>query len=399
MPERTFFLPLGIKKETTKGVAVIPDVHVPVYQESLSTDIGAISDEPAFGRRLKRLQTLQGNRSHKGALKLMAEPNTLARLADMVLPVLSTSGAGPYTRQYGESASVDPNSYTIDIPKGQYVVRFIGVEASKMSLGFNNGKMEADLDVSGLASFYPREIASTSGTGPYTVTLKTDYDATPTRGLVTGDAIKFYDVSANTYITATVASVPSGTTFTTVTNPSLIAAGDMVMLAPATPALSLLTPFLQGKTQFYFAADAATAFSNSSTIANQTQLESGTSFAIMNPFSKDTGEARFGSFDPASLVRADGIDVEFNPEVYLDTPDKVREWAALAKRAVVIRSFVGSTNQYELRITLNDCRVVANDTAGQAGKVLYHKYKFQPNMDFTDAQMFDMKIINAVATI
>lgn len=398
MAERTFFNPLGIKKETTKGVAVTPNVYVPVYSESLTTDIGLISDGPAFGRRLARYQSLQGNRSHKGSLKVMAEPNSASRFLDMVATKTATTGANPYTHTYGESITTDPNSYTIDVPKGVYVVRFMGVEASKLAISWNEGKMEFDLDVSGLKSFYPREIASQSGAGPYTITLKTDYDPNPTTGLVVGDAIKFYDVSANSYITATVATIPNGTTFTTATNPTLIAAGDMMMLAPATPSLSILTPFLQGKTQYFFAADAATAFTNSSTPSNQTRLEPGTEITLMNPFANDTGEERSGDFDPASLIRADGFDMSFKPTVFLDTPEKAREWSSLAKRAMVMRSYSGATNQYELRVTINNMKSRTNETNGESQKVLYHSFDYQIDYDTTDTQAFDWKAINAVAT-
>lgn len=396
MAEQTFHQPVGIKKETTRGTPVTPDVYVPCYSESLSTKLNLITDAPAFGKRLARYQTLQGNRTHSGSLSVMAEPNTAARFLDMVASRTATSGSDPYTHTYAESAT-DPNSYTVDVVKGAYAVRYFGVEGSKIGFGFDGDKMKLDLDVSARGSFYPREIASVSGTGPYTCVLDTAYDPSPTTGLVASDAIKFYDVSAGTYITATVASIVNGTSFTTSTDISSLAAGDMVMLAPATPSLSLLTPFLWGRTQFFFAADAATALSNSATSSNQTRLEPGTSIELMNPFDQDGGTNRSGSFDPASLPRSGGYDVRFSPKVFLDTPEKNQAWAALEKRALVMRAYSGTA--HELRVTLNDIRNLTNETPGEAGGILYHEYEYAINYDSTDTQAFDFKVINGVSSI
>lgn len=399
MAETTFFKPIILKKESTKGVAVTPDVSVPTYSISLGTKLNLHSDEPAFGRRLKRYQSLQGMREHVGTMKIVGEPNTIARVLDMLATRTATSGSNPYTHTYGESITTDPNSYTIDVPKGAYVERFYGVEASKISIGFNDSKMELDVDISALGSFYPREIASQSGSGPYTLSLKTDYDPNPTTGLVVGDAIKFYDVSANTYISATIATIPNGTQFTTVTNPTGIAAGDMVMLNTSTPALSVLTPYLWQKTQFFFSDTAANAFTASSTVANQTRLEPGTEIVLMNDFETNSGSQRSGSADPASLIREGGYDINFKPKVFLDTPEKVREWASTTKRALVMRAYSGSTNQYELRVTINNMKALTNDDPAEAGKVLYHEFDYAVDYDGSDGQAFDIKDINAIATI
>lgn len=383
----------ALGKQTVSTTAVTPALYVPYYKQSMVTDINLISDEPVYGNKFKRFQSLQGVRSHSGSLTVMAEPNTAAYWHDMLETKSSTTGSNPYTHVFGASGTTDPNYYTLDISFVSQVVRFYGVAASKLSYNWNGDKMELGVDVSGLGSFYGREIASISTN---VLTLKTDYDPTPTNGLVASDLVKVTKIDGSSSTNYTVTSF-TATTVTLSATAASFAAGDMLVLRAATPSLSLLTPFLWGKTQFFFAADAATALTNSATASNQTRLEPGTSIDVMHDFSNNKGEPRSGGFDPASLIR-DQYDLNVKLQKFFDTSDEIKYWNALTKRAMLMRAYSGATNQYELRLTVNN--MTGNDmVTSDSGKPIYTQIDYSPNYDQTDGQGFSNTVINAVATV
>lgn len=386
----------AIKKESTPGTAVTPDVYTPYYKQSVATDFHVMEDMPVYGNRFKKFQHLRGTRSHGGQIVVMAEPDTAGYWLDMLLNRSATSGAGPYTHTFGLSNTTLPNSYTLDISLGSQVVRYMGVQASNLNVAWEDEKMQFEIDVSALKSFHGREIASVSGSGPYTVVLKTDYDPSPTDGLVVSDLIQF-QLANGTTVNATVASIVGVTSFTCVANPT-VSAGDMVVLRPATPSLSIKTPFLWGKTQFFFAADAAAAATASATSSNQTRLEPGTELSIMYEFEDDEGSKRSGSFDPASLIRTVG-DYSFKIKKYFDTADDFKKWNALTKQALVMIAYSGSTNQYQLKVTLNNMTSKTGSVETESGATEYQEIEMGGNYDTSDGAGMTVVAINAVSTI
>jgi hypothetical protein len=385
------YFALGKMTDTT--TAVTPGIYVPYYSQGITTDPHFMSDEPVYGRRYKRLQTLQGIRSHGGPLVVMAEPDSSPVLHDTVLAKIATSGAGdPYTHDQGESVTVEPNYYTADISYGSYVERFIGFSASKITYGWNGEKMQYTLDTAALASFNGREIASISTTA---VTLKTDYDPAPTYGLVVGDLVKIVK-GDGTSTNFTVSAVTSGTVVTLNATAAAFAAGDMLVLRPASVSLSTKVPFLWGRTQFFFAADAATALTNSATTSNQTRLDPGTEISLMYEFDNNEGTKRSGGFDPASLPRTT-YDATIKVKTFLDNPQKIKDWNALRKQALIMRSYSGTL--HELRVTFNNLKALTNDHPTESNNTIYHEFAYQPDFDTSDSQAFATKHLSPRATI
>lgn len=383
----------AIKKETTAGVAVIPNVFTPYYKQNISTDFHIMEDSPVYGNRFKKFQHLKGSRSHGGSITVMAEPDTAAYWLDMNLAKSATSGANPYTHVFGLNNDIMPNSYTMDIALGGQVVRFSGVQASRLKVTFQDEKMQFEIDVAGLKSFYGREIASVSTN---IVTLRTDYDAVPTDGLVIGDLVQIQKADG-TVVNTTVSTVTS-TTVTVASAGTGVAAGDMIVLRPQSPSLSLKRPFLWGLTQFFFAADAATALTNSATASNQTRLEQGTELELMWEFESDEGSKRSGGFDPASLIRTVG-DYTFKCKQFFDRADDIKTWNALTKKALIMRSYSGSSNQYELQVILNNMTLMSPAPSSEFGQTIYSEQEFGGNYDVTDGTAFTAKAVNSVATV
>jgi len=383
---------MALKKETTKGVAVTPNVYTPYYSNDLLTDIHLMSDEPVYGNKFKRFQSLQGIRSHGGSVSVMAEPNSCALWHDMIATKSGTTGSDPYTHTFGASITTDPNSYTVDVAvSSHYVERFFGVEASKLTYGWEGEKMTLNLDVSGLGSFLGREIASISTT---TIVLKTDYDPSPTTGLVASDLVRVIKADGSgSPLSTTISSITDGTTIVLGASAAAFAAGDMLLLRPATPSLSLLTPFTWPRTQFRFGADASAALA-----ATQTRMEPGSEISLMHDFDDNEGSKRSGAFDPASLART-VYDLEVKLKKNFDEANQIKYFNSVAKRALVMRAYSGSTNQHELRVTLNNLRFAELPIPTESKGIVYEEITAVPNYDLTDTQGFDVKVINALATV
>lgn len=386
----------ALGKQTAPGTPVTPALYVPYYNQSLMTDFQVASDEPVYGNRFKRFQSLKTSRKHGGSLVVMAEPNTAAFWFDMLSTKSSTTGANPYVHTFGQSVTTDPNPYTLDVSVGAQVIRYWGIQASKVAIGFNNGVMQFTVDVSGLGSFHGREIATIS---TVTLTLKTDYDAAPNTGLVVGDLVTLKKIDGSLSTNFTIATVNvDGITVTLNATAAAFAAGDMIVLRAATPSTATLTPFVWPKVQFYFAVDAATALTNSATVANQTRLDDGTTIELINEFTNADGEARSGAYDPASLIRG-RYDATFKIKKYLDNPDDFKYWNALTKRAMVLICLSGATNQYQLKITFNDLRITKDAVPTTSGGAIYHDLEMKPNYDTTDGAGETWAVTNAVSTV
>src|SRR3972149_7021563 len=123
---------LALIKEVNKGVPLTPTMYVPLYKESLMTKVNLDADKPSAGNKADVFQHIQGLRDHMGELQVLAEPVTAGPILDMVLKKGTTTGSSdPYTHPFTLDAN-DPNSYTVDIAKGQIVFRFMGVEGYEL---------------------------------------------------------------------------------------------------------------------------------------------------------------------------------------------------------------------------------------------------------------------------
>lgn len=291
-------------------------------------------------------------------------------------------------------STTNPKSYTFDVSYVDVVIRYYGVEASKIVPNFNNNELQLKVSVTGLGCFNGRELASTpTGSNPYTIVFKTDYDPSPTTGLVIGDLIRLFKANGTT-VDATVASIVDGTSITTTTNVTSGAAGDILFLRPATVALNNLPTFLASNTQWCFGATASAALS-----ASQTRVELASTWEIDHNMNSDKGEARFGGQDPASIIRTTGNYAVTVKKTFQGDND-VKLYNNLAQTALVVRHFCYSGgNTYELRLTFN--YMVTDDPLPQLKpkEVNYSTIKYHPAYSSSDSQGMDTKVINLLVTI
>ena len=384
---------LALKKEATEGTPVIPDVFVPLYSESFVTSINLNEDNPIVGLREIRYQSMRGQRDHQGDITVLGEPNTAGYLFDMLLKKGSTTGAGPYTHPFtlGES-----NSYTIEFLKGQVPMRYFGVKAKNVSVDFDDNKMTLTAGLTARKSFSVAEIGAISGAGPFDITLATDYGPSPTDGLVDTDIIRIYKADGTT-IDTLITTVDDATGLTIPASPDLatVAAGDLVTLRGLTVSLSLQDPFLWARSEFRFGATASAALS-----ATHSPAEPGSKWNVINQILPDEGAKRSGSFDPATLPRGQG-DIEASVKLFFDTPDDENRFRSIPKRALVIRHFgsaISSTDQ-EIRVTINHFNIATKPVPLSTGELIFEELELKAEYDDSDAQMFDVTVINNVSSI
>lgn len=377
---------IAIRKETTKGTpAGVPNVYLPAYSESLMTAVNLSEDTSIIGNKAARRQLLQGLRNHGGDIQVLAEPNTVGYLFDMLLYLNQTSGSDPYTHQF-KAGTTEPSSYTVDISKGSMVFRFMGVEASSIAGEFDDNKLMLNLSVAALKSFLTREIASVSTNE---VTFSTNYDTNPTAGLVVGDTIQILDVSAGTTQDFTVSSIDSATVVTLSGSPTSIGSGDLMFIKPqANPSFNNLQPFLWGRSEFRFAADASTALSTTHTPLDEASWE------VKHDFTNDEGEQRSGSFDPAELGRG-LVDATLSATKYFDNQESLNRYLTAAKRGLVMRHF--SSGSYELRITLNNVKANEHPANLSTGDPILAELEYMSQYDDSDGNFITVEVLNAIS--
>lgn len=378
------------RREATKGtIAGIPNFFFNAFSCDLETTGNHDQATEMIGNKFKVFRTYKGQRSHQGSIEVLADPNTSARVFDMCMVKGTVSGSGPYTNAYTLGTTSMPASYTIEVGRGQLAERFMGFEAHTVGQSYDKNFMKYKLTGSALKSFTVREVSGIVGT---TVTLKTNYDASPTDGLFASDIIRFTDATGASSADTTVASVTSGTVFE-VASGTGITANDLLFLRAQPVTDVSQNPFDWARTEFQFAADATTA--QAAAASARTPTDPGSEWTFVHEFLPNEGAMRSGSYDPAALVRGTGtFEVKFKR--FFDTPDDWNRFITNQKRALVIKHVgdaVSATNQ-EVRITLNDVRVKDFKKQVQPGNIIFADITFEANYDLTDAQGFDVRVIH-----
>lgn len=387
---------MAVKKQSAKLTAVTPDTYLPIYSADIRTNPNFQGQNPIIGAKFGRRSTLRGQRGHTGSILVEGEPVTAGYIADMFATKGTTTGSDPYTHPFTFSKSADPNYYTVDISYVTHVVRFVGFAVSSVAEEWEDNELRLNCGVSALKSIDALEVASDSvDTGVYTIVFKTEKDSSPTTGLVVGDTMQIYDVSAGTYIDFVIDSIPDGTSVTCSEDISAVDAGDIVTIKPASsPSFSNLPAFEFANTEYRFGATAAAALT-----ATHTPLHSDTSLSLTHEFEDAEGSKFSGSHDPIALPRMQPM-YEFTSKIYFDDPQDLQRYISMDKRACVVRHFSYSgSNTYELRITLN------NMTQGNpvpnlaAEEFLYSEIENMGNYDSSDGQGASLTVLNDVATI
>jgi hypothetical protein len=328
-------------------------------------------------------------------VKILAEPKTLPHFLNMLLTKGSSTGSSVYTHPYTLGNTTD--SYTLDFLKGDMVHRFFGVEVRTLSPEFDDNKMLLNMSISALGSFLLGPISSAATTS---LVLATDYDGQPGKGLAVGDVLVFVKVTGGTVDNTeegTISAISSDKVTVTLSGSltGTYTTGDYCYIKAQAASYTIGTPFNWARTEFRFADDAATALT-----ATQTRLERGSKWDIVNELEDDAGAKRSGSFDPAALVRSQGM-ISLDMKRFFDTGIDLQKFIRRTKISLVVRHFgalISGSDYNELRITFNNLKLVESPNPLNSGDIIYLNQKLVAQYDTTDQQAFDVKVINDVAT-
>lgn len=451
---------LGLVKETTPGTPLTPTDFIPLYDETVSTSMNFVDQQPIYGNKFATYATLQGLRSHKGDVTVMAEPNTTAKLFDSLLTKVSSVQTYTFTVTSANAtagATYTNNSVTFTVSttitaQTTLVMTGSGAPTTSGTLTKVSGTGDATITFS----------AFTAGTTTtHTFGLISDSNSY-TWDISTGNVVaRYFGVKASK-ITPTwnktemqwkvsisalgsfqgraLSATPIGSGPYTVAldttydpNPTTgLVVGDLIRFyhAPSTTIDATVASIVDGQHittstnvtsmvqgDFVYLRPATVAFTVQPTFIwpktqfqfgttaaialtnSQLRVEQGSIFEVMHSFESDDGAARSGAFDPASLVRTTG-DATLTIKKFFDTPDDVATMNALSKTAVVVRHFSGTTNQYECRVTFNhlstDGTVVPDI---KSMDIAYSEIDYHVDYDQTDAQAYLVQVTNALSTI
>jgi hypothetical protein len=450
---------LGLVKEATPGVALTPTDFIPLYDETLGTNMNFVDQQPIFGNKFATYATLQGLRSHKGDVTVMAEPNTTAKLFDALLTKVSSATTYTFTVTSANAtvgATYTNNSVTFTVTatiaaQTTLIATGTGAPAASGTLTKASGTGDATITFS----------AAVAGNTTHSFGVINDSNSY-TWDISTGNVVSRYFGVKASKITPTwnktemqwkvsisalgsfqgraLASTPTGSGPYTVVldttydpNPTTgLVVGDLIRFyhAPGTTidatvasvtngttitTTTNVTSMVQGDMVYLRPATVAftvlptfiwpkTQFKFGTTAAlalaaTQFRVEQGSVFETIHSFESDDGAPRSGGFDPASLVRTTG-DATLKVKKFFDTPDDIATMNSLTKTALVISHLAGATNQYECRVTFNhlttDGTIVPNI---KSKDIAYSEIDFHPDYDLTDGQAYAVQVTNALTTI
>jgi hypothetical protein len=453
----------GLVKEVTKGVPLTPTDWVPLYNETMDTQGNFIDQNPIFGQKYEIYNTLQGQRSHKGDVTLLAEPNTTARLMDMLLT--KTSSATTYTFTvtsanatvgatytnngitFTVSATIAAQTTLVTTATGAptasgvltkatgtgdatitYSAFVAGTTTHLFGLSNTQNPNSYTVDVSSgnvVARYYGVEASKLSPTwnnnelqwkltisalGSFqtrtlatvattTLTLDTAYDPVPNKGLVVGDLVRIYKSATGATLDTTIATVNVDGITVTLGASAAAFAAGDTIALRPATVTYNLLPSFLWAKNYWGFGATAAAALTNATSTLQTRVEQGSNFDIMHDFESDDGADRSGSFDPAALVRTTGK-LACTVKKAFDTTEDLAAFNNLTKSAIVISHKAGTTNQYEFRVTANHIK-----TDGQIfgnlknGEIQYENLTVHPIYDQTDSQGMGFSVTNAITTL
>ena len=381
---------LAIKKETTVGVAVIPNSFIPLISADIKTVVKHEVDRRMRGVDWKGADITKGNRSHEGEIKVYGDADTIGHFLNMVMVKGSSTGdSNGYTHAFTVGTGA---TYTFEIKKGLYAQRFYGVRIEEMKLEFEEGQL-LSVKAMGQVGIMSLGVALT-GAGMTSMTLDDDYDIAPNTGLVVGDVlnvggvdITLTSVNANGYAV--------GFSSTTVT----ASIGDVVTLKPQTVSQpTLYNPFYLGNALVGFGVDASASATASASRSTATPIYDCAIVLKTNLFTQN-GSNRL---DPVQIIPKTKEAQVMLKQLFTSGSQR-QAFLDRKKQAITVAllgSFIKSdfTTQEKLTLTFNNVKLVEHENPIEVGELIIDEEKFEVLYDTTDAVAMSASLINRTST-
>lgn len=383
---------LAIKPESTPGTAVIPTIFVPLVSESMKTVVNHTVDRRMKGNNWKGNDLLRGNRMHEGEIVVLADPDNLGHILNMVMTKGVTSGDATdgYTHPFTVGAG---DAYTFEISRGGYAQRYFGVYVEQASIAFPDGQMQVTLSVKTMGQVSVGTLGIAASGAVTTLTFDDTYDIQPNRGLVVGDVI----VIGTDELTLT--SVDSGGYAVGFTSTSLTySVGEQIYLKPLSVTNpSLQDPFYLGNCLVGVGADesaATTAAGARSTATEVYDLE----IVLKNNLFSQNGSNRF---DPVQIIPRTP-EAALTLKRLLEDENQQTAFQNRTKQAITIiasgKNIKADFSTKELlTLKFNNVKLIENDNKLEVGELIADQQSFEVLYDESDAQAMDASLVNRTA--
>jgi len=177
---------LALKKETTAGTAVYPNVFLELISESVTSPKPLVSSSPVYGSTVKNLRPIRGAfEAPTGEIKVQVEPDTIGYILAGVMGPPSTASVSDttayvhtFTQPYTTAAHP---TFTVDIAMGSddFVRRYVGCKFHNLKLEIEDNVWTATFTLTAMYAFENTRVKTTASSGTALVLYQTS-------GLVAG---------------------------------------------------------------------------------------------------------------------------------------------------------------------------------------------------------------------
>lgn len=386
---------LALKVETFPGTPVVPDVFVPLIGETIETDIGYKADRRMKGLAWKSDDFLIGERKHGGDIVVYADADSLGHFLNMtLLKGTTTGGATGYTHPFTVG---EPDSYTIEIQKGPYAVRYFGVKADNLRLEFEDGLLKITISVKTRGQFSVGSLQEALSGSVTSLKLAHNYDEKPNTGLVVGDIISIR-LNNGAYQNITLTSVNEDGETVGFEALSIAAdAGKPIYLKAKTPGYTGLSkPLTRG--------DTLVGVALTSTLADTAVASKVTATPIYNlviDIKNNLFDApATGSRDPYQLL-TQTRESQITLSRLFETEDQKLAWLDSIKQAITTITYgaviTGGSTKEQLTIKFHKVKLLSNKQASNVGSLMQDEQSFEVLYDASDAKALEISLVNKTA--
>jgi hypothetical protein len=242
---------LKVKKETTAGTAVTPDVPLEFMEADLDPNIENNFLSVAVAHRGKNQRLVAGkNGPVTGSIKLPVQAKTFGHPLQWTFGAPSTSGPtdSAYTHVFTPNAAGTIPTYTADFALMGlgYVHRVFGMRGASLKTSYSDNALMADCGISALGAFTVARVTTTAGSGTTLV-------ISSTQGLTTSDTITVSYGDGTNSEDLTISNINAdGVTLTVSSISKTHTAGDRVVIKSSTASYTVGSQFSGiGGSQFY----------------------------------------------------------------------------------------------------------------------------------------------------
>lgn len=384
---------LAVKPQSVATTPVIPTVFIPLVSESIRVNPNLAADRRIKGLSWKSDDVLKGARMIEGDLVVLADPDALGHLFNMVYAKGSTTGNG--TDGYTHPFTVGEGKYySIEIARGIYAQRIWGVRGENMKLDFQDNKMQGTLAIKALGQFMSASLATAlTGAGMTTAVLSVNSSPRPADGLVVGDVIIVGGVEATlTSVNADGKTVGFASTAITA------AVGDAVFLKAQTPSYSgLAEPFYMSEALVGVAATSSAADTAAASASTATPC-----YSLSTNFKNNLLDAPATGYAGAAALLNQVREADLELKTLYTDPTMFQQWLEYVKRAVTIITtgrFIKSdlSTSEKLTIKYHDVKAITTEEPLEVGSYIFDTRKFEVLYDTGDAAAIEISLVNRTA--